>query len=141
MIAPESLQPAIVVGRYGENQLGEGWHERETDGRYGIPYRASSHDATLVLRREQNANTLHILMSGSLGLAPAGLEGAVRIGERLFPMKLSADAWVLRKIPLVDLGETLEIRFLMPNPIIPDYVIHNGDARALGWFLTAIWQE
>lgn len=137
----EDLQPSLVVGRFGEYQLLKGWHERETDGRYGIPYRAASAEAYLELKRVPDARTLFLILSGPAGLAPAGLEGAVRIGERLFPVKLTSDIWVLRQLPLVDHEDTLKLWFLMGKPVVPDHVLKNGDARALGWYLSAAWQE
>lgn len=132
---------AVVVGRFGENQLVAGWHEREEDGRYGIPYRAAGAEATLYLRRSPTARRIYILLSGPVGLRRAPLDGRLIIDRKKHQLPLAIDGWVLRTYPIETEKEALRVRFLLPEPAVPDAVLNNGDVRPLGWFLSAIWQE
>ncbi|CAN5423499.1 hypothetical protein BH09SUM1_BH09SUM1_03780 [soil metagenome] len=136
-----TLQSSIVVGRYGELQLEKGWHEREADGRFGIPYRASGAEADIVLRAVPGAQRLNLLVSGPVGVVGHPLEVRLVFNRKKFELPLPIDGWVLRSFPLEVKRETLKIRVEMSSPIVPDLILRNGDARPLGLFLSAIWQE
>ena len=141
---PVSTHPdlqMIVVGRCGEGQLLSGWHERENDGRSGLPYRASGPEATLVLRVQETATVLHLLVSGPVGIAGRPVDGRIIFNNRKFEVPLRVDHWVLRSYPLEVNRPLLQVRFQIASPVIPDLVLANGDPRKLGIFLSAIWSE
>ena len=120
----------------------EGWHEREVDGRCGIPYRASGREATLTIKRVQGARGLHLLISGPCGLSNQPLRGSVRMGNLDHRLLVTVDAWVWRSFPLPPGDdETLEVTIVTYEPIVPDKHLKNGDARVIGWFVSAVWQE
>lgn len=134
--------PAIVVGALGESQLADGWHDRERDGRYGIPFRAAGERGVLHLRRTPGSRQLLLIVSGAASLAPGRrLDGRIIINSRKYELPLEIDNWVLRRYPIESSRAVLEVRLELANPPVPDRVLHNGDARRLGWFLSAIWQE
>ncbi len=132
---------AIVVGKFGENQMVRGWHEREEDGRYGIPYRAASGEAVLYLKHPPEATRLHVLLSGPVGLKGQALDGRIIIDKKKYQLPLDVDGWVLRTYPIDVMKDALRVRLTLPDPVVPDAVLHNGDARALGWYVSAVWQE
>lgn len=133
---------SIVIGCFGEELLRDGWHEREHDGRSGIPYRACGGIGTLALRRVPGARGLHLLVSGPSGLSYNPLRGMVRICGAEHRMLLTVDAWVWRSFPLPPQGtDSLEIELCASEAIVPHHHLRNGDARSLGWFLSAVWQE
>ncbi len=141
-MTPAPRHSAIVVGSVGEEQLVEGWHAREVDGRAGIPYRAGNGRAVLVLRRQTDARRLWLLISGPVGLTGSPIEGRAHVEGRRHQLPLAVDAWVLRRYPLEPAGENLlRIELTLPEPPIPDRILGNGDVRALGWYLGAAWQE
>lgn len=140
---PALLLPAIVVGRFGEHQLRTGWHERQTDGRNGIPFVATTAEAELLLQPAPGARTLQLLLSGPVGLAGNPLEGNLSIAGNDHPLRLTVDTWVWRSVALPPDPDDQhwKIRLRMPRPVVPDTILHNGDGRRLGWYLSAIWQE
>lgn len=131
----------IVVGRCGENQLQSGWHERETDGRSGIPYRASGPDGTLVLSVRQDARKLHMLLSGPVGIAGRPIDARIIFNSKKFALPIGIDHWVHRSFAVEITRPLLQVRFQVANPVIPDLILANGDPRKLGIFLSAIWTE
>lgn len=133
--------PVIVVGKMGESQMLEGWHERERDGRNGIPYRASRRDSTIVLRRDFRMRRLGILLSGPVALHGEPMDGRVVINRRKYELPLGVDAWVIRSFPIETRREILKIHIILEHPIVPDAILNNGDARELGWYISAVWQE
>lgn len=140
-MAPVARLDAIIVGSIGEEQLAGGWHARELDGRNAVPYRASNGRGKFLLRRNESAENLWLLISGPAGLAAGPLEGRVIIDGRRHQMPLGVDTWVLRRYPLPAHSETITVELVLENPIIPDRVLQNGDVRPLGWYLSAAWQE
>ncbi|MCC5874816.1 MAG: hypothetical protein JJU11_01230 [Candidatus Sumerlaeia bacterium] len=135
------VHTSIVIGRHGERQLMDGWHERERDGRCDVSYRAGKEAATLELARLRGAKKIHLVLSGPIGLTSAPLDGRITINGRRHELPLAVDSWVLRVYPLETSRSQLSIRLELPNAPIPDQILKNGDARKLGWFLSAIWQE
>lgn len=136
------LYTSIVVGRHGESQLLTGWHDREIDGRSGVAYRASGEVAMLELLRQQGTGELRVLLSGPVGLTESrALIGRLTVNGRRHEVPLAVDAWVLRVFPLESHRDRLTIRLELPDAPVPDHVLSNGDARRLGWFLSAIWQQ
>lgn len=135
------LADAIIVGRAGENQLLEGWHERETDGRYGIPYRAATEDGRLKLRWRSTSKTLNLIVSGPLALHGGEMNGYLIVNRQKYELPLRVDTWVLRSFAIEHEGPELNVRLYLKEVIVPDHVLHNGDARRLGWYLSAVWQE
>jgi hypothetical protein len=133
--------PYIVVGRAGERQLLQGWHEREADGRNGIPYRASAPEGELVLEAVPGATKLHVLVSAPVGLAGHPLEGRIVFNKQKFALPLAIDHWMHRVFPLESKRDVLQVRLYLKEGIVPDSILHNGDPRKLGVFLSAIWQE
>lgn len=131
----------IVVGRFGEEQMLRGWHERERDGRYGIPYRSSTDDGMLVLRRRPNTGKLWVLISGPVALHGGNMAGYLIIDRQKYELPLTADIWALRDFPIISDDPILRVRLYLRSPIVPDRLLHNGDARQLGWYLSAVWQE
>ncbi|MBI1293144.1 hypothetical protein GC173_18210 [bacterium] len=131
----------IVVGRCGEGQLLTGWHEREADGRSGLPFRASGPDASLVLRVRQEATRLNLLVSGPVGIAGRPVDARIIFNNRKFEMPVGIDHWVYRSFPLEVHRPLLQVRIQVASPVIPDLVLANGDPRKLGVFLSAIWSE
>lgn len=136
----EARHAAVIVGRLGEQQFVEGWHERELDGRYSIPYRASSGSALIVLRGVEGARRLNLLLSAPVGLHGEPFKAHLTFNQEKVAVPLSLDQWVFRSFPLEITQELLQIRVEAPA-VIPDQVLGNGDARPLGIFLSAIWQE
>lgn len=133
---------SILVGTYGEGQLGDGWHERERDPRSGIPFRASDREATFVLKRTPGARGLHFLLSGPCGMSNQPLRGSVRMGSHDHRLLVTVDGWVWRSFPLPPSDEeTLEVTLATYEPVVPDKHLQNGDDRLIGWFVSAIWQE
>ena len=137
------LSDTIIVGRVGENQLAEGWHERETDGRYGIPYRSTTDDGHLRLRRRPGATRLYTILTGPVSLHGGRMHGYMIVNRQKYELPLKVDTWVLRSFDIdPDPQATdLHVRLYLKDPIVPDHVLHNGDARKLGWYLSAIWQQ
>ena len=134
--------PLIVVGRCGESQLVQGWHEREQDGRFGIPYCASGASARLALRAIDNPRWLCLLLSAPVGLTTRGvLAPRITFNKKRHELPLQLDSWVLRSFKLEPRKAFIEVRFEVPDAVVPDAVLKNGDARKLGVFLSAIWQE
>jgi hypothetical protein len=140
-IATHPELPMIVVGRCGENQLLSGWHEREADGRSGVPFRASGPDASLVLRVHQEARHLYVLLSAPVGISGRPTEARIIFNTRKHALPVEIDHWVLRRYPLQVVRPLLQVRIQVASPVIPDLVIANGDPRKLGIFLSAIWAE
>lgn len=138
---PRPAHSSIVVGRHGERQLVEGWHDRERDGRNGVAYRAGGESAMLELARLRGATSIHLLVSGPIGLTGASLDGRITINGRRFKLPLAVDSWVLRVYTLETSRSRLMIRLELPNAPVPDRILGNGDPRKLGWFLSAVWQE
>jgi len=140
--APNSPKTtAIVVGRIGQNQLLDGWHERQTDGRNGIVYRASGGESRLLLSRLPGAKWLHLIVSAPVDLMGGESAGTVSINRRSYDLSLWHDAWVLRSFPLQTNKDVLEIHFTWTQRIVPDRILGNGDLRELSFYLTAAWQE
>ncbi len=131
----------IVVGRQGEEQLLKGWHERERDGRHGIAYRSSTEDGLLVLRRHPEATRLNLILSGPVPLHGGVMRGYLIVNRQKHELPLAVDTWVLRSYPNPTEGDDIQVRLYLKDPIVPDNVLHNGDARRLGWYLSAIWQD
>lgn len=131
----------IVVGKLGESQMIRGWHEREQDGRNGIPYRASGGESVFYLKHPPLATKLHLILSGPIGLRKTPLDGRIIIDKLKYQLPLSVDGWVLRTFPIESAKEAIRVRLIISDPVVPDTVLHNGDARALGWFFSAAWQE
>lgn len=136
-----ALRSSIVVGRHGEGQLRGGWHDRERDGRHGVPFHACGREGALELARLPDATRLSLILNGPVGLAQGPLVGRVTVNGRRFELPLEVDAWVLRRYPLESGRPVLQVRLELESPPIPDNVLHNGDTRELGWMLSAIWQE
>jgi hypothetical protein len=133
--------PFVVVGRCGEVQLESGWHEREQDGRNGIPYRATSPDAFLSLRAIPGATRLHLLVSGPVGIAQRPIDARIIFNRKKFELPIFIDHWAHRHYPLEVTKGTVQVRFKVAEPVIPDLMIGNGDPRRLGIYLSAIWME
>ncbi|MCC7392015.1 hypothetical protein IT571_06610 [Candidatus Sumerlaeota bacterium] len=132
---------SIVVGKFGENQMVKGWHEREVDGRSGIPYRASGGESVFYLKHPPLATKLYLLLSAPVGLRSTPLDGRIVIDKLKYQLPLAVDGWVLRTFPIECAKQAIRIKLMISDPVVPDTVLHNGDARALGWFLSAVWQE
>ncbi len=136
------LGSIVAVGINDAGHFGEGWHERTRDGRAPIPYRACGRAGALRIRRVPAAGRIHFLLSAPVGVAGAPIRGQVEIAGRRHPLVLAVDAWVLRSFELPPGGAgTLEIRLECDRPVVPDQFLRNGDARELGWYVTAVWQD
>lgn len=133
--------PGIIVGKAGERQMLEGWHERERDGRFGIPYRASTASGSIVLKRIPGSQNLNMILSGPVPLHGGKMDGRIIVNRRKYELPLAVDIWVFRSYPIESSRDMLEITFQIDNPVVPGNVIGNGDSRQLGWFLSAVWQE
>lgn len=119
-----------------------GWHERARDGRVAIPYRASAAQGTVRIARVPGATRLHVLLSAPVSVAGRALGGAIFIEDTRHDLRLEVDAWVLRTYPLPSsLLDSLTIRFSADTPVIPDVYLRNGDGRALGWYVSMVWQS
>ena len=136
------LETVVLAGRNDHPQYESGWHGRERDGRCGVVYRSGEAEAVLRLRRQEGARRLCLLMSGPRGLARETLRGSLAINGIEQALELGADVWVLREFDLpADGCQELRVVFSLPGAPCPDDVLHNGDARRLGWSLSAAWQE
>jgi hypothetical protein len=119
-----------------------GWHERTRDGRAAIPYRASAAEGALRLARVPGAKRVHVLLSAPVGVAGRALTGAIAINDTRHALRLDVDAWVLRTFPIpANAGDELAITFHADTPVIPDELLRNGDGRALGWYVSIVWQS
>ncbi|MDX2176844.1 MAG: hypothetical protein SF028_10270 [Candidatus Sumerlaeia bacterium] len=136
---------ALVVGLNDSACLGGGWHERERDGRCGLPYRATGPSAELRLAPAPGARGLALLVAAPVDLLGAPARGALLIEAGAVPLRapleLRHDGWVLRRFPLKDPRGVIAIRLEADRAIVPDHALRNGDGRALGWFVSAVWQE
>lgn len=143
MTSDVALPACVVAGINDATCLRDGWHERERDGRCGIAYRAAGERGALEVGRQASAGRLWCLISGPRGLAEEALQGEIIIGGQSHKLQLDADLWVLRSFPLPEgePGAPLRIELRLPDPPCPDRVLHNGDGRRLGWFVSALWQE
>lgn len=154
--------PSLLVMGWNDHGAGlEGWHELECDGRYGIPYRATTSAASLRLRLPTDspgARTLWILLAGSPSLLgggpmrgnieirpehlpgiPATNSKAVSSGEsRRMELALSRDCWRVYKIDVPSAWTgILRVWFRVETPVVPDRVLRNGDTRELGWYVSS----
>lgn len=133
---------ALIAGTNDYPHFAAGWHERQTDGRCGVRYRAANGTGHVVLRRHRGAASVCALLSGARGLRDTPLAGTVVVDGEVYEVALDADLWVLRRFPLrKGTGETVSLLFDMPGAPCPDEVLGNGDGRRLGWFVAAVWQE
>lgn len=134
---------AIAVGINDATSFGDGWHERQRDGRAEIPYRATGKSATIHLRILPEARTLHLLLAAPCGLAGESIVGTLHVGDApAVPLRIECDVFVLRNIPIPrdSAGETM-LHFSVANPVVPDRILRNGDGRTLGFYLSAVWQS
>jgi len=142
-LAPPSL---LLMGYNDSGWLGDGWHDLERDGRTGVNYRATKRMGELRLRRREGAHRLFILYSGSPSLLGKALSGRaeVELGAGLdpasHPLRLETDVWRILQLPLRDEGaESLSLRIHADDVVVPDRMLRNGDARALGFYVSAVW--
>ncbi|MCB2153631.1 hypothetical protein KQI84_01995 [bacterium] len=136
------LDTAALAGRNDHPHYESGWHERERDGRCGVVYRAGRKESVLRLRRREGAKRLCLLISGPRGLVEDTLRGTLQINESCIDLELDADVWTIREVELPeDESDELRVLLTLPGAPCPDEVLHNGDPRRLGWFLSAAWQE
>lgn len=126
----------------GAGHFLEGWHERTRDGRAAIPYRASARDGAIHIARVIGAKKVHLLLSAPVGVAKHALSGHLVINDVRHPLSLDVDAWVLRSFPIPQAdGDVLRIELHADTPVIPDEFLRNGDGRALGWYVSIVWQS
>lgn len=138
----EQLLSSIVVGSFGEAQLLDGWLERERYGETGVHYTACGCVGRLRVARKDGASRVALLLSAPVGLLGKPALGQVSIGRKAWRFRIEADLWVVRRLPLVSKGEAdLTIELRARQTVIPDRILNNGDHRALGLFLGAVWQE
>ena len=149
------LSSMLVVGVNDYPHLMDGWHERTVDARNGVVHRAGGPEARMQLalpaagmeaaegEAGRDPRRLHVLMSGPVGLMPGGrLLGTVTLGGvATHPLELDMDAWVVRvfDIPGECAGGRLEVVLRLPDAPSPDALLRNGDARRLGWYVSAAW--
>lgn len=140
------LSERLVAGENDYPHFAEGWHERTADGRCAVEYRsAAGREGIIVLRRASSATRVVLLLSGPRGLVTEVLRGTISVNGAEVPLQLDADLWVIREVPLPPADtqgdDRLEIRLVLPDPPCADDVLHNGDTRRLGWYVSAVWQE
>jgi len=134
----------VITGWNDHPHFGGGWHERERDGRIGVPYRSANGCGVINLRRGPTARSLMVLMSGPRGLATDALVGRVLVDGEAHACRLDVDSWVLRTFPLPPLDAkdaVLSVVFELDGPPRADDTLHNGDYRPLGWYVSAVWLE
>ncbi len=131
-----------VVGEFGEAALIKGWHERERDGRSGIAFRAARAEAFIRLKRADGARQLSVIVSGMVSCLDEKMTGEIVINGNFYPISLGSELWVCRSFPLnQEMTKQIEIKLIAHTSVIPAKVLNNGDAREIGWKLSAIWQE
>lgn len=139
--------PSILLMGYNDSGwLGEGWHDLERDGRSEVSYRATKRVGELRVGRPEGARHLFLLYSGSPSLLGKTMSGWVEIGrgtdaERTFhPLRLETDVWRVLPIALAEEGAgSLTLRIHADDLVVPDRMLRNGDARALGFYVSAVW--
>lgn len=145
-----AMLPSLLLMGFNESGcLRGGWHDLERDGRNGVPYRATRNAAELEIGRNPAARTLCVLLSGSPSLLGHPLEGEIQLltmegggGAPISttPLSLAHDIWVVRSIALPGTPvSAARIRIVAHELVIPDRVLRNGDARALGFYVSAVW--
>lgn len=132
---------SLIIGASNESPLIEGWHERQRDGRNNIPFRAAKKTGVIQLSVPENSSTVNLILSGPVGIIQSPVMGTISINGKEHSLELAVDAWVLRSFPITEKTETLNIRLTLPTPVVPDSHLQNGDARQLGWYLSAVWVE
>jgi len=153
------LPPSFVLMGFNEGGwLGSGWHDLERDGRTGVQYRATQEKAEIRLLVPEGAAAVHVLLSGSPSLLGKPMTGRLEVhreggaegswgaaggrGNRPtgIPVKLESDTWVVRRLALSPpLAAPVVVRILVDELVVPDRALHNGDARALGFYVSAVW--
>jgi hypothetical protein len=70
-------------------------------------------------------------------------------GGPALPLELDVETWVLRRMDVpeglrehaLEEARSLRLSLSMHEELVPDRVLKNGDARRLGWLVTAVWQQ
>lgn len=134
---------AAAVGRIEFEAFAAGWHAQQFDARCGVPYRAADGCGTVRLARQRGAHRICVLLSGPAGIGRGGAaSGEIEVDGRAHPVELRGDWWCVRRVPLAAGGEEeVSVRFRLRDAPCPDDVLHNGDLRRLGWYVSAVWQE
>lgn len=142
-LAPPSI---LLMGYNDSGWLGEGWHDLERDGRSGVSYRATKRVGELHIGRPERARRLFLLYSGSPSLLGKTMSGRVEIEGRAgtppasLLLRLDADVWQILSIALQENGaESLTLRIHANDLVVPDRRLRNGDVRALGFYVSAVW--
>jgi len=137
------MNTRVAAGVNDYPHFADGWHDRTADGRCGIEFRpAAGERGVIKLARQTGARELVVLYSGPRGMAPGALCGALVVNGASHPLRLDADLWRILRVPLpAQTSDELLLEFLLDDPPIPDTVLHNGDSRPMGWFVSAVWQE
>lgn len=137
-----ALPTSFAVGTADIRCFGDGWHERQRDGRCAVLYRASREAGRILLARDPAARELCVLLSAPVGLMPnAAFSGEIAVDGRTHSLQLDGDWWVVRRQPLPESkDETLAIELRATSLACPDDILRNGDRRRLGWYVAAAWQ-
>jgi hypothetical protein len=142
-LAPPSI---LLMGYNDSGWLGEGWHDLERDGRSEVSYRATRRVGELRVGRPEGALRLFLLYAGSpslLGKTLSGrveIEGGARHARASHPLRLETDVWRVLPLALPEEGAgSLTLRIHADDLIVPDRTLRNGDARALGFYVSAVW--
>jgi len=130
----------LVAGVNDHLLCGEGWHERTTDGRFGLVYRATGRRAEFFLDLAGGDVELVALLSASTSLCGGAMRGELLAeGKLLGAFTLDTENWVLRRFVFADATPGRHcFTWIVHNPFIPNEVLRNGDYREMGVYVGSV---
>ena len=139
----QPLKGGIIVGINDHWMFGDGWHERATDGRFGLMHRPSGPEASFFLNLPGGDVRITALISGAVTLCGGKIRGKIYCGFQS-PEKfiLDSENWVIRRFDFKNAppGRT-PFTWIIENPFIPNDLLGNGDFRKMGINTAAIRVE
>ena len=134
----------LAVGYNDFMLLGEGWHERSVDARSGVVYRPSKARAEFWLNVSEKHKAINLLLSASPTLIREKINFRLTCGDKTIgETRIEDDDWHLVKFPLpaevsAEGKQKLKFTLSVSPTFIPHLVLHNGDFRELGGYLSAV---
>lgn len=130
----------LVVGVNDHHLCRQGWHDRTTDGRFGIIYRPTGREAVFELFLPGEDFDLIALVSAGTTLCGGVLRGDLSSnGNLIGNFKLDSEIWTLRRFPVSGAPEGwAHFSWRIHNPYIPHDTLKNGDFREMGLYVAAV---